>query len=136
VSYLTFAHTNDSVTIVCIRDGKILLQREYSYPVSSVLYQFPGGKVEVSETPRAAAKRELQEESGYTVQSIRELGWYYPNNRRSAAKMYVFLAESVTEAEKQGGDQEEDIQSEWVTIANLESKISSREIVNFSVLAA
>ena len=49
-SYVRLAGHN-AVTVVCLRDDEILLQREYSYPVGEVLLQFPGGKIDGSETP-------------------------------------------------------------------------------------
>jgi len=135
-SYLTFAHTNDSVTIIARKDGKVLLSQEYSYPVGEVLFQFPGGKAEPGEEPMEVAQRELEEETGFKAKQLVPLGWYYPNNRRSKAKMYVFLADDVTEGTKAGGDLEEDIQSAWVTEEDIDNMIRSGEIVNFSVLAA
>lgn len=134
--YMTFAHTNDSVTIIARHKGQILLSQEYSYPMNEVLYQFPGGKTEIGEDPEESARRELQEETGYKPQSMILLGWYYPNNRRTKAKMYVFLADGVAEGKKEGGDAEEDITSSWISEADLEAKIQAGEIVNFSVLAA
>ena len=134
--YMTFAHTNDSVTIIARHEGKILLSQEYSYPMNDVLYQFPGGKAEANEDPETSARRELEEETGYKATTMTALGWYYPNNRRSKAKMYVFLADGVTEGKKEGGDAEEDITSEWVAENDLEAKMRAGEIVNYSVLAA
>src|SRR5919202_3916254 len=47
------------VIVICLKDGKLLLQQEYSYPVNEVLYQFPGGRIEEGETYKEAATREL-----------------------------------------------------------------------------
>lgn len=71
--YLRFANGGQRVTVICLKDNKILLQKEYSYPVNEVLYQFPGGKLEKGESPVEAAKRELVEESGLKPKKIREL---------------------------------------------------------------
>lgn len=137
VPYLRDADTNrHSVTLVCIDGDKVLVQKEYSYPPNQVLYQFPGGKVEQPEKIIAAGKRELIEESGLSPRHLQELGWYYVDNRRSNAKMHVLLAKNFAKREKRGGDAEEDIKSEWVTIADLEKMISDGEIVNYSMLAA
>jgi 8-oxo-dGTP pyrophosphatase MutT (NUDIX family) len=134
--YLRFGGQSESATVICLKDGKILLSQEYSYPVHATLYQFPGGGVEAGEDPAVGALRELQEETGHTAQKITELGWYYINNRRSDAKMHVYLAESISEVPQQGGDAEEDITSEWVSIETIDQMITRGEITNFSVLAA
>ena len=134
-SYVRLAGHN-AVTVICLRDDEILLQREYSYPVGKVLLQFPGGKIDGSETPEHAAARELREESGFTFSECERLGWYYLSNRRSDSKMYVVLAKDMTPCEKSGGDAEEDIESFWMPLGKLKVLIAHGEITNFSVLAA
>ena len=136
VPYLLFENKNDSATIICTKGEDILLQEEYSYPIGQALYQFPGGKLEGGEDPAIGARRELLEESGYVADDMELLGWYYPNNRRSASKMYVFLATDPAQGTKAGGDLEEDITSQWVSIDSLNAMIDDGKIVNFSVLAA
>jgi ADP-ribose pyrophosphatase len=135
-SYLSFSNAADSVTVLCVQDGKVLIQQEYSYPVDEVMYQLPGGKVEPGEDIMESIHRELCEESGYAAKDLQQLGWYYPDNRRSGRKMYVFLATDVEECEQEGGDAEEFITSEWMGIAELEHKIVNGEIVNYSILTA
>jgi len=124
------------VTIICLRDDQILLQREYSYPVGEFLVQFPGGKIEENETPEEAAVRELKEESGIAFSRCEHLGWYYTSNRRSDSRMYVVLAKDMTPTEKTGGDLEEEIDSFWVPLRKLKEMIAEGEIPNSSVLAA
>jgi 8-oxo-dGTP pyrophosphatase MutT (NUDIX family) len=137
VPYLTFEHKNDGVTIICLNDkNQLLLQEEYSYPPNKRLYQFPGGKTEPGESPEESARRELREESGLEANDLTELGWYYTNNRRSAEKMYVFLARNPAPCKKEGGDLEEDITSTWITTDDFTQLIAQGDITNFSVLAA
>ena len=94
-SYVHQISRGDAVSVICLKDGEILLQREYAYPPGEALLQFPGGKIEDEEAPEAAAARELQEESGYAFSRCEPIGWYYIHNRRSAAKMHVVLAKDV-----------------------------------------
>lgn len=135
ISYAKIINQPDSVTIICINDGKVLLQKEYSYPVDEILYQFPGGKIDKNETPIAAGLRELQEESSYTSDSVEYLGFYYSNNRRSASKMHVIVAKDATTAGDLVTDDEEFIESFWIEIDELNQMIRSGSIVNYSILA-
>lgn len=135
VPYIKFAEGGMGVTIICIKNNNILLQQEYSYPTDQVLYQLPGGKVEEGEKPEIAAARELKEESSLTPVDPIVLGWYYVNNRRSNAKMYVVLANKVKFAEGKA-EIEESISSEWVDKSKFEDMIRKGEIVNYSVLSA
>ena len=137
VPYLRFENNSDDcVTVMCVRNDEILLQKEYSYPVDCELYQFPGGKFEVDETPESVAKRELLEESGYATDNVTNLGYYYLNNRRTDAKMFVIECENVYEGESLEGDEEESIKSMWVPFSKLRMMIQDGEITNYSILAA
>jgi ADP-ribose pyrophosphatase len=132
--YIYFAHAKDSVTAIAVRENTILIQQEYSYPPGITMHEFPGGAMEKDEQPEAAALRELKEEAGYTGRT-KYLGSYYSNNRRSSSKMHVVLVENAVECKKEGGDTEEFITSQWVTINELHAMIAGGKIINFSILA-
>lgn len=136
VPYLTFGTRADSVCIICMSGDKILLQKEYSYPPNKVLYQFPGGKVEAGENTVQGAVRELTEEAGLNPKSITEIGWFYMDNRRTSARMFVYLARNCEKIKKTGGDIEEEITSHWTSINKINEMIKNGEIVNYSLLAA
>ena len=66
VSYLRVPSSGVVATVLARRDdGKILLQRQYSYPPDQVMLELPGGNVPDGEDPREGANRELMEEAGY-----------------------------------------------------------------------
>jgi 8-oxo-dGTP diphosphatase len=63
---------NSSMTVaiaVVERDGRYLVGRRSAHLPLGGLWEFPGGKVEADETPRAAATRECQEETGLRVRA-------------------------------------------------------------------
>lgn len=60
----------DGVCIVPeLPDGSYLLIKEFRYPLNAFCAAFPAGLIDPGETPEAAIKRELQEETGYRVRS-------------------------------------------------------------------
>lgn len=62
------------VLALILRDGRYFLQRRDSAnPVLPGLWEFPGGKVEPSETPLEALRRELQEEVGLVLDAHQAL---------------------------------------------------------------
>ena len=50
--------------VVAVRDGKVLLVRQYRLLINGLSYEIPGGKVEENDTPETAAIRECLEETG------------------------------------------------------------------------
>lgn len=136
ISYLKFKETGNAATIICRnKAGKILLQKEYSYPPNQDLYQFPGGAVPLDEKIEIGADRELGEEAKLHGKSLKMLGSYLINNRRSNARMYVFLATDLEERAL-SEDEEEVIQSFWFDEKRIEQMIIDGEIINAHVLSS
>lgn len=134
-SYIHFGTHHDAATVIVrTEEGKILLQREYSYPPNDWLYQFPGGGITQNEKPHEGAQRELAEEAKLSG-TLTQLGWFYPDNRRKGDKFFVYLATDLREAEGQL-DPEEDIESYWFTEDEIDHMIHRGDITNYSALAA
>lgn len=127
---------NGGVIIICIKDGKLLLQQEYSYPVNEVLHQFPGGRIEEGETYEEAATRELAEESKLAMKNPVYLGWFYPDNRRTNAKLHVVFGDEIVTDASKSADEEEFIHTVWLPVDEFKDKIRNGEITNYAVLAA
>jgi len=131
--YLRYKRTGDAATIIALREGRILLQQEYSHPPNEVLYQFPGGGVPDGEDIAAGANRELMEESGFQG-TLTKIGWYFVDNRRSDGKMHVFVATDLEEAELPGDD-EEFIEHDWYSEDQIDELIREGDATNGHMLA-
>lgn len=71
-------NTNDGIIIVATDESNnILMFNEYKYPINKEILVFPAGGVEDGEDPKAAALRELLEETGYTSDDIEIIGTCY-----------------------------------------------------------
>lgn len=127
---------NHSVAIVALdNQGRILLQREYSYPPDKVMYQLPGGAAEDEEGVIDAANRELSEESGYIAKDTTVIGSFYLNNRRSDRKQFIVQCKDIV-PQRSTGDEEEFIESEWVSLGKVRMLIQQGKIENVNLLAA
>ena len=62
-------HPGAVVILPLFSDGTVLLERQFRYPLNNVFIEFPAGKIDQDEDPLDCAKRELQEETGYTANS-------------------------------------------------------------------
>ena len=60
----------DGVVIYGLYQDKVVLVRQYRYPIGGFVYEFPAGLVEPGEDMEAAAIRELYEETGLTLHPI------------------------------------------------------------------
>lgn len=122
-----------SMVIAINNEGKILLQKEYSYPPNEILYQLPGGLLDPDEPPEIGANRELAEEAGFTG-TLEPIGWFYVDNRRSAKKMHIFVARDLKPAQAEH-DPEEAFEDHWVTETEFDSLIAEGKIQTYTALA-
>ena len=60
-------HPGAVVILPLLDDGSVLMERQFRYPLDRVFIEFPAGKIDPGEDPLACAKRELEEETGYSA---------------------------------------------------------------------
>lgn len=94
---------------VVTSDEKIVLVRQYRYPVDQVTYELPGGVIDRGEDPKAAAIREMKEETGYHSDEVEFVCQLSPNPAINNNKAYFFLAKNAIPGEKKSFDAFEDI---------------------------
>lgn len=71
-------HPGAVMVIPLLDDGRVLLERQYRYPMRRVMIEFPAGKLDAGETSLVCAQRELQEETGYTAREWARAGVLHP----------------------------------------------------------
>ena len=64
--------------IVCEKEGKILLVRQFRYPYGEELWEIPAGTLNVGEDPKQTAIRELEEEGGIKAERVVKIFEIYP----------------------------------------------------------
>lgn len=97
-----------AVAIVAIdSDGKVALVRQRREAVRDYLLELPAGTLEEGESPLECARRELEEETGLTGGTWRELGGFYTTPGFCRERMHVFAAEGVDAGEAKPEEDEE-----------------------------
>lgn len=85
-----------AVTILpFLTKNKIILVRQYRYPVKKFLYELPAGKITPGENCLACVKRELIEETGYKPGYIKKLVSFYPTPAFSDEILHIYLAKDL-----------------------------------------
>jgi ADP-ribose pyrophosphatase len=75
---------------------RLVLERQYRYPVEQVMIEFPAGKLEVGEDRLACARRELKEETGYTARDWARAGVIHPVISYSTEFIEIWFARDLT----------------------------------------
>lgn len=133
--YIHFGEVHDSVTTLVVNaDRKFLIQKEYNYPSNDWLYQFPGGNLEIGETPEKGGVRELAEEASLRG-DLTKIGQYLTNNRRSTQIQHVFIVKNLRPSHGKR-DPEESFEELWLSEEEIESLIHTGKMHISSALSA
>ncbi len=124
------------VVILALKDSEtILLVKQFRYPIMTADLELPAGKLERGENPDLAAKRELEEETGYRAKNWTSLGYIYTTPGFCDEKLYLYKAEDL-EFVGEHPDEGEIIKASEIKIHELKQKIKNGEINDAKTLCA
>ena len=89
-------HPGAVMVIAQLADGRLVLERQYRYPVQSVMLEFPAGKLDAGEASLACAQRELLEETGYSAAFWARAGVMHPVISYSTEFIDIWFAKDLS----------------------------------------
>ncbi len=114
---------------------KILLVKQYRYPVREFTLEIAAGKLSKGEDPLACARRELEEETGFVAKKLTKLLSYWPTAAFSQEVIHLYVAEGLR-ATKMNPDDDELIELVKVSPKQLEKMIWQGKIRDSKTLIA
>ncbi|MCM1264884.1 MAG: NUDIX hydrolase [Candidatus Gastranaerophilales bacterium] len=123
------------VVILALQDKNILTVRQFRYPLRDISIELPAGKLEKDENPDFAAKRELEEETGYIANKWTSLGYIYTSPGFCTEKLYLYLAQELT-YKQQKPDEDEILKCESYSIDEILSMIDNGIINDSKTICA
>ena len=99
-------HPGSVVVLPVLPDGRILLIKQYRHATRQYLWELVAGRIDDGENPKAAAARELIEETGYRAKRLRVFLEMFPTPGFLEEKMFLLLAEGLTAGEAEPEEDE------------------------------
>jgi len=93
-------HSGAVAVVPLLDDGRIVMERQWRHPVGRVMVEFPAGKIDPGEDRLACARRELQEETGYTAREWAFAGQLHPVVAYSDEFIDVWFARGLALGER------------------------------------
>lgn len=128
-------HPGGVVIVALTKDNNILLVKQYRYPIKCVNFELPAGKLETGENPDFAAKRELEEETGYRAKNWKSLGYINTTPGICTEKLYLYLASDL-EYVGEHPDEGEIIRCSEHSLQDVYSMINNGEINDAKTICA
>ena len=108
--------------VLCIKDNKVLLIRQYRYAYDEVIYEIPAGKLEQGEDPKEAALREFEEETGNRALDLQFLSVLYSTENILPSCQHL--------------DEDEEVELIWLDLEQVLSLILEGKINDAKTIAA
>ena len=129
--------SSDWVNIVPLTaNDEVVLITQYRHGIEAMTLEIPGGMIDPGEAPLTAARREMQEETGYDSDDIVRLGAIHPNPAIQDNRCHMFLARNVVPKFETHFDTTEETLVQLVPLANIPQAIRDGSITHALVVAA
>lgn len=107
----------DVAIIFALTPGnQVVLNREYKHGIGHVIMELPAGAVEKGEKPIEAAKREFEEETGYTVEKLEQVSSLIISPTDQNGRVHIYLGQNAKKNGRKKNTVTEYIENELVPI--------------------
>jgi len=129
-------HPGASVVLGRLPDQSFVFVRQYRKPLEQEVLEAVAGGLEAGETPEACARREMLEETGHAVASLRKLGVIFPAPGYTDERLHVYYADLEAGQKAAAADDDERLDVVYIGADGVEDRIRSGEIGDAKTLAA
>ncbi len=135
--YISADRMDYSTIVPFAQDGSILTIKSYRHLVDSYQIEAPSGYVDPGETPRQAAIRELEEETGYVAKRMVKVGSYTLDYTLFRQRGHIFAAYGLKKSgTRRLGRMEKISKVEFVPAKKVEKLLLSGKILNAATIVA
>lgn len=128
-------HPGAVVVVPVLDDGRLVMERQFRYPIGRVALEFPAGKIDAGEPLLVCAQRELTEETGYRAREWARAGLTHNAMAYSTEIIEIWFARGLTAGERRLDDGEL-IDLSLVAESELDAAIARGEVTDAKTMIA
>ncbi|MBM7604511.1 ADP-ribose pyrophosphatase [Metabacillus crassostreae] len=122
-------HPGAVAVLALTNDHKIVMVEQYRKPLGRTIVEIPAGKLEKGEEPITTAKRELEEETGYTCEELEPLISFYTSPGFADELVHLFIAKNLEKlTNKAELDEDEFVEVLEITLEEAQEMIVTQQI--------
>ena len=129
ITYTLIEHQGFVMVVPLLDDGRVVMEEVYRYTVQRNLLECPSGGLD-GEDPEVAAKRELEEETGYRARTLICLGRFVGSSGISSEEYTIYLARDLSSDGTIARENTEQIEVKLISLQQLRSMALRGEIVD------
>jgi len=126
-------HPGGVLAVPILDDGRLVLIRQFRYPLQKYILEFPAGKLDSHLSPEETIARELEEEAGYRAQELTHECSFYTSPGISNELLHLFVARALEPVQQRLEDGEH-ISVERYTLEQCLAKVVRGEIMDGKTL--
>jgi ADP-ribose pyrophosphatase len=96
IIYTLVEHPGYAMIVPVLDDRRVIMERIYRYPLQATTLECPSGGLD-GQPPEQAARRELEEETGWVANKLTPLGSFFGSSGMSDERFHLFLAEELSQ---------------------------------------
>jgi ADP-ribose pyrophosphatase len=128
-------HPGAVMIVPLLDDGRVVMERQWRYPIAQVLLEFPAGKLDPGETRLHCAMRELWEETGYQARQWARAALMHNTPAYSNEFIEIWFARGLSLGERRL-DEGEFIEVCHLSVPELDALAASGELTDAKSLIA
>ncbi|WP_085314625.1 NUDIX domain-containing protein [Derxia lacustris] len=127
-------HPGAVMIVPLLDDGRVVLERQYRYPLQRVFLEFPAGKIDAGEAMQVCGERELYEETGYRAREWVRLGAINNAIGYCDEVIEIWLARGLEQSGARQLDEHEHLEVVTATLDELLGWIRSGEVTDVKTI--
>ncbi|TCZ77487.1 NUDIX hydrolase [Paenibacillus albiflavus] len=125
-----------AVAVIALVDDRMIFVDQFRKPLERMQVEIPAGKLDSGEEPLEAARRELEEETGYACESLSHVCSFYTSPGFADEILHIYVAEGLKQVGELKLDEDEFLDCLLLTFEDAQRLIQEQRISDSKTIFA